>query len=213
MSSPVLKTLKNASSSSEESVAKPLWKDERERKRKAEGGPCSVASGPCRQSQEASVRFLKRPDERWRTWVCQGTPHLSWDKQGSVSPSAITLYWPRMLKGWQIVSGRRWREGDGRGLWLFIKESDNKIKRLQECRRERVALTDHLWQCSSIMVRLQKLHTLLSDRDNQDLTHFKEGKTTTGDRNSWQTTRGCSSFRVCQWERSSSKFFAAFNLH
>lgn len=74
---------------------------------------------------------MKRPDERWRTRGCPGTPHLSWDKRGPVSPKVLTLHCPRMLRGWQIVRGRRWREGEGRGLWLFIKESDNKIKRLQ----------------------------------------------------------------------------------
>lgn len=40
-SSPVLKKSKSASSSSEETVAKPLWKDKRVRKRQVGGRPCS----------------------------------------------------------------------------------------------------------------------------------------------------------------------------
>lgn len=158
--SPVLKTLNMQVPHQRRAWQSLCEKMKGKKKRKAEVRLFSVASEPWRQSQEAAVRFMKRPDERWRTWDCHGTAHLSWDKQGSVSPSALTLYWPRMLKGWQIVSGRRWREGDGKGLWLFIKESDNKIEHLQGCPRECVALTDHLWQCSSVTVRLQKLHTL-----------------------------------------------------
>lgn len=158
--SPVLKTLNMQVPHQRRAWQSLCEKMKGKKKRKAEVRLFSVASELWRQSQEAAVRFMKRPDERWRTWDCHGTAHLSWDKQGSVSPSALTLYWPRMLKGWQIVSGRRWREGDGKGLWLFIKESDNKIEHLQGCPRECVALTDHLWQCSSVTVRLQKLHTL-----------------------------------------------------
>lgn len=120
---PCLKKSKSASSSSEESVAKPLWKDKREKKRKVEGSLFPEASGSCIQSQEAAVRFIERPDERWRTWGCPGTPHLSWDKRRPVSPMVLMLHWARMLRGWQIVRG----EGEGKGKEGVYDFSSKKV--------------------------------------------------------------------------------------
>lgn len=172
-SSPVFKKSKSESSSSKDSVAKPLWKD-KINKRKVEGRPCSEASGSCIQSQEVAVRLTKRPDEWWRTWCSPETTHLSWDKWGPVSSRVLMLYWPRMLRGWHIVRGWRWREVEGRSLRLFIKESDNKIKpHLLRCGKGMCCLPGHLRQCSSITVQLWKFLTF-EWQDNQDLTYFWE---------------------------------------
>lgn len=119
--------------------------------------PCCLKSlKPCLKKSESMAKLLwkhKRKSKKgrgktvWCLWTVYTIPRgssevyemaqwevkdrdLFWDNRGSVSPTALTLQWPRMLKGWQIVRG--WREG----VYDFIKESDNKIKqRLQGCER------------------------------------------------------------------------------
>lgn len=113
--------------------------------------------------------LMKRPDKRWNTRGCQRTPHLSWDKQGPVSPTALTLRWPRMLREWRTVRGQRWR---GRGLRLLIRESDNKT-----CQREVAAQPGQLWQrkqhhgCKRVSrnsrFEQQNSHDLRGHRDGQ----------------------------------------------
>lgn len=105
-----------------QSLCEKITKREKE---KVEGRLWSEASGLCPQSQEASVRFMKRHDERWGTWSCPETPHFSQDKRGSASPhdahALVAKDVGRMMNRWGVKEDRR-------GLWLFIKESDNKIK-------------------------------------------------------------------------------------
>lgn len=61
--SPVLKTL-NMQVPHQRRAWQSLCEKMKEKKKEAEVRLFSVASEPWRQSQEAAVRFMKRPDER-----------------------------------------------------------------------------------------------------------------------------------------------------
>lgn len=123
--------------------------------------------------------------------AAQETVHLFQDERGSVSPTAFALRWPRMA---ERMTNRFGAEVKGKGLWLFIKESDNKIK--QRLRGWCLALPDHLWQSSSTTARHQKLHTF--ERQDNHAPTLLRGKTRTVDCSGQRAIRGCYVFRGCQ---------------